>query len=44
MTVGELEQRMTYRELVEWLVVFKLEQEAHEKALRESASKARGRR
>jgi hypothetical protein len=36
MTVGELERRLTWAELLEWSVVFKIEQEAHEKALQKA--------
>lgn len=39
--MGELERTMLYRELLEWHVVFKMEEEAHEAALRKSKSERR---
>ena len=32
MTVGELEERMSYRELMEWVVLYKIEHEEHQEA------------
>lgn len=38
-TVGELEQTITRGELIEWSTCFKMESEAHEKAVREARAK-----
>lgn len=42
-TVGELETKLTPREMVEWSVFYKLEYEAQERAYREASSKSRSR-
>lgn len=43
MTVGELEQRTTFRELLEWMFFYQLEHEAQKEAMLDAKLEAKHR-